>query len=180
MKNKLLLTEDVYGLGRSGDIVSAKPGYVRNFLIPQRKAVFAGEHSIRLQEKLREERAKRAAVDKKEAEAFAAKLLGKVITTTVKVDQQGHMYGSVSAADIAKMLQEQLEVILEKRNVVLPHGIKTLGVHEVNLKLKEGVPAVVTLHIKGEGVVEKPPVEAEATALEEAPQESEEAPQEEE
>ncbi|NGX45791.1 MAG: 50S ribosomal protein L9 [Chlamydiae bacterium] len=180
MKKKLLLTEDVYGLGRSGDIVTAKPGYVRNFLIPQRKAVIAGEYSIRLQEKLREERAKQAIVDKKEAGAFAAKLVGKVITTTVKVDQEGHMYGSVNSADIAKMLKEQLEVMLDRRNIILSHGIKTLGVHEVNLKLKEGVPAKVTLQIKAEGgMVEKPaaapaaPAEAEIQEFEEGEEEAE-------
>ena len=155
MKKKLLLIEDVYGLGRSGDIVTAKPGYVRNFLIPQKKAVTAGEQTIRLQEKLRDERAKQAVGDKKEAQGLAQGLSGKVITTTVKVDQEGHMYGSVTASDIAKLLAEQLKVTLDRRNVILLHGIKTIGIHEVQLKLKENLPAMVTLQIKAEGAKEE-------------------------
>ena len=177
MKKKLLLTEDVYGLGRSGDIVTAKPGYVRNFLIPQKKAVVAGEQTVRLQEKLREERAKRAVVDRTEAQKLSADLAGKVITTTVKVDQEGHMYGSVTATDIAKMLKEQLEMTLDRKNIVLTQGIKTIGVHEVNLKLKEGVPATLTLQIKAEGQkAEQPKIEEE----EPPKQEEEEPPKQEE
>lgn len=150
MKHQLLLLEDVYGLGRSGDIVSAKPGYARNFLLPQKKAIVAQKHLVKLQERLKEERTKRAVVDKKEAEELAKQLEGKKLTAQSKVDPEGHMYGSVTVADIAKMLKEQLNVELDKRNVQLPKPIKQLGIHLIELRLKEGVLAKVNLEITAE------------------------------
>ena len=150
MKNQLLLLDDVDGVGCSGDIVSVKPGFARNYLFPQKKAVVAEKHLVRLQERLKAERAKKAATDKKDAEKLAKELVGKTLTTSVKIDANGHMYGSIHAQDIAKLFTEQLEIPLEKRNVVLPKPIKKLGTVEVELKLKEGVPAKITLEIKAE------------------------------
>lgn len=72
MRNQLLLLEDVEDLGRSGDLVSVKPGFARNFLIPQKKAVVAEKYTLRLQAKLKEQRAKQAESDRQEAE-FQAK-----------------------------------------------------------------------------------------------------------
>ena len=68
MKQSLLLLKDVDGLGRSGEVVSAKPGFVRNFLLPQKHAVIADKHTLKMQARLQEERARHAEVDRKEAE----------------------------------------------------------------------------------------------------------------
>lgn len=150
MKNQLLLLEDVDGLGRSGDIVTVKSGFARNFLLPQKKGVVAEKHLVRLQEKLQEERAKQAVIDKKESEALAKQLDDKVLATSVKIDAEGHMYGSVSQQDIVSMMKEQLNIELDKRNVLLPKPIKKLGAHEIELKLKEGIPAKIALEISAE------------------------------
>lgn len=152
MSNQLLLLQDVDELGRSGDVVRVKPGYARNFLLPQKKAVVADKFTLRMQAKLKEERAKRAEVDRKESEETAAKINGMVLTIEVKVDPDGHMYGSVSATDIIRLFEKE-GIKLERRNVVLPQPIKTLGVHPIHLKLKEGVPAQITLKVNGEGIV---------------------------
>jgi large subunit ribosomal protein L9 len=157
MRNQLLLIEDVEDLGRSGDLVSVKPGYSRNFLLPQKKAVVADKFTLRMQAKLKDERAKRAELDRIEAEGQAKKVEGMVLTIEVKVDPDGHMYGSVAAGDIVRLF-EQEGVQLERRNVVLIQPIKQLGTHQIPLKLKEGVPAQITLHVVCEGYV--PPVEA--------------------
>lgn len=146
MKNELLLIEDVDDLGRSGDLVSVKPGYGRNYLLPQKKAVVADKRSLRMRARLQEERAKRAIVDKKEAEELAKKIMGIELSTIVKVDPEGHMYGSVAATDIVDLFAQQGHHI-EKRNVVLAHPIKTLGVHQLALKLKEGVPVTYSLTV---------------------------------
>lgn len=159
MKNQLLLVEDIDDLGRSGDVVSVKPGFARNYLIPQKKAVFATKGTLRMQERLRDERAKKAIVDKKESEELAARIEGKVIKTFVKVDQEGHMYGSVTVSDILELLKND-GIELERRNVVLAHPIKELGNKEIQLKLKEGIPAKFTLKVLAEGKPE--PVEAAA------------------
>jgi len=155
MKKKLLLLEDVDGLGRSGDIVTAKPGFVRNFLLPKQKAILAEKHMVRLQERLKEERAKKAVSDKKEAEALAKEIIGKTLNTQVKIDAEGHMYGSVGAQDIVKFMKEQLAITIEKRNVAFPKPIKRLGVYAIELKLKEGVSAIINLEITAEETTEE-------------------------
>jgi large subunit ribosomal protein L9 len=146
MRNQLLLLEDVEDLGRSGDVVSVKPGYCRNFLLPQKKAVIADKFTLRMQAKLKEEREKRAETDRKDAQELSGKIEGMVLAIEVKVDPDGHMYGSVSATDIVRLFEKE-GIVLEKRNIVLAHPIKTLGVHPIQLKLKEGVPAQITLKV---------------------------------
>lgn len=147
MATKLLLIEDVEDLGRSGDIVNVKPGFARNYLLPNGVAVIADRNALRRQARLQEERMKKAAADKKEAEKQAEAIVNVTIETTVKVDHEGHMYGSVSAADIAHLLQEQASIGVEKRAIQLKHPIKEVGVHTIHLKLKEGVASSFTLKI---------------------------------
>lgn len=157
-KGQLLLLSDVYGLGRKGDIVQAKPGYTRNFLLPQKKAVLATASTLRMRARLQEEREKQALEDKKESEALAKVLTGKAFTITTKVDRDGHMYGSVSARDIHKLLEEN-NIAVDKQAVQLPKPLKKLGTHSIALKLKEGVPANFTLNIHGEGMEAVEPAE---------------------
>lgn len=152
MANKLLLIEDVESLGRSGDIVGVKPGYARNFLIPQGLAVVANKQALRMQARLQEERKKKAIVDRKDSEELSAKLEGQNLTTIVKVDQEGHMYGSVSTSDVADLLQQQMSIVLEKRDIQLKHAIKTTGIHTIHVKLKEGVTASFTLTVEPEAL----------------------------
>lgn len=149
MNYQLLLIEDVDDLGRSGEVVKVKPGFARNFLLPQKRAVIADKGTLRMQARLQEERAKRAEVDKKEAEALALKINGKELTILVKVDPDGHMYGSVAAQDIANLFEKE-GIALEKRSVLLHHPIKALGDVTINLRLKEGVPASFKLTVQSE------------------------------
>ncbi len=151
MKQQLLLLQDVEALGKKGEIVSAKPGYVRNFLLPQGFAVVATSNTIRKQERLRAERAKQAVVDRKESEELALQVEGTTLETRVKVDPEGHMYGSVSAADIAQLFQEK-GLPIERKAVLITKPIKETGVHKISLKLKEGVTVACQLHIIPEGV----------------------------
>ena len=149
MKQQYLLIDDVEDVGRSGQLISVKPGFARNYLLPEGKAVPASAHTLRMQAKLVEERAKKASVDKKEAEEQAAKLHGLVLKITVKVDPEGHMYGSVGASDIIELFAKQ-NVQVDKRNIGLNKPIKTTGVHAMTLKLKEGVTCGYSLEIIGE------------------------------
>lgn len=147
MANKLLLLKDVDGLGRQGDIVTARPGYVRNFLLPQGLAIIANDNALRMQARLQEERQKLAQVDKQKSEELAEQIQALTLTKIVKIDQEGHMYGSVSALDIVHLLLDQASVTLEKRNLVLPQPIKEIGVFTINVKLKEGVLSTLVLKI---------------------------------
>lgn len=147
MANKLLLLDDVEALGRSGDIVSVRPGFARNFLLPRGLARVADKNALRMQARLKEERIKKAVLDKKESEQHAERIKDLTVTTIVKVDHDGHMYGSVSAADIVRLLEEQSSIALEKRSIQLPHAIKEVGVHTIKVKLKEGVTTEFVLKI---------------------------------
>ncbi|MBS4168340.1 50S ribosomal protein L9 [Parachlamydia sp. AcF125] len=150
MAHKLLLIEDVENLGRSGDLVSVKPGYARNFLLPQGVAVLADKRALRMRARLQEEREKKAAIDKSESEKIAAQLAGVTLTSIVKVDHEGHMYGSVSITDIVHLLSAEHQIELEKRSVGLKHPIKALGVYTLPVKLKEGVTGSFTLKVISE------------------------------
>jgi large subunit ribosomal protein L9 len=146
MAKKLLLLEDVEYLGRKGDLVNAKNGFAYNYLIPQGFALVASESTLRRQVKLQEERKKLAENDRKESEELAARLNGESLTFLVKVDHEGHMYGSVSALDIVNLIKLQTGIDLDKRFVVLKHPIKETGIFDVTLRLKEEIFALI--HVK--------------------------------
>jgi len=150
MSTKLLLIEDVRDLGRSGDIVAVKPGYARNYLLPQGVALIADRRTLRIQERLQQERAKKAAEDRKEAEAQAKQLETIVLETRVKTDPEGHMYGSVAVQDILDLLAEVAKIEVDKKGVLLKHPIKALGIHRVELRLNEGVEAAVVVKVMNE------------------------------
>lgn len=154
MKQQLLLLQDVEALGKKGEIVTAKPGYVRNFLLPQGFAVIASPNTLRKQERLRAERAKQAVIDRKESEELAMQVEGTSLEIRVKVDPEGHMYGSVSAADIAQLFQEK-GLPVEKKAVLVNKPIKETGLHKISLKLKEGVTVICQLSIVPEGFIAK-------------------------
>lgn len=148
-KAKLLLLEDVDGLGRSGDVATAKAGFIRNYLLPKKKAVIADKETLKMQARLKEEREKQAVIDRRAAEEMASRLVDFVLTTSVKVDPEGKLYGSVNALDIANLMSEK-GFSLERRNVLLPQAIKSTGSHKINLRLKEGILASIVLEIKAE------------------------------
>lgn len=148
--SKLLLIHDVHSLGRSGDVVSVRSGYGRNYLLPQKLAVIADNQALKMQERLKEERLKKAATDKQESEQMAAAMEGLMVTTIVKVDHEGHMYGSVSAADIVHLVETHSGLKLEKSSIQLKHPLKEIGVFEIPVKLKEGVAAQVSVKITPE------------------------------
>jgi len=164
MQNKLLLLEDVEELGRRGDLVTVEPGYARNFLIPKKKAVVADNYTLRLRARLMEERAKQAVIDKKEAEELAARYASLELSIEVKVDAEGRMYGSVAAVDIVKVCAKE-GISIERKNVVLPHPIRELGIHNIQLKLKEGVVAAFKLNVYGDKVFAKKVVQVEEPDL---------------
>lgn len=150
MATKLLLLKDVEDLGRSGDVISVRPGYARNFILPRGLGIIADKSAMRKQARLKEEREKQAIIDKQEAEKTAAAIEGIILSTVVKVDQEGHMYGSVSAHDIAELLSDHTKIAFEKRAIAIKHPIKQTGVYPVTVKLKEGITASITVKVMSE------------------------------
>lgn len=148
---KLLLLKDVRKLGRAGDLVNTKPGYARNYLLPQGHAVLATPQALRSRAKIQEERRKQGEKDKSEAQEIAARMEEVVLVATVKVDPDGHMYGSVAPLDIIHLLKEQAGIEIDRQSVLLPHPIKKLGVYTVSFKLKEETKGQVSLKVIAEG-----------------------------
>jgi large subunit ribosomal protein L9 len=175
MKQQLLLLEDVDGLGKKGELVSARAGYIRNFLLPQRLAAVASPNVLRKQEKLRKERAEQAVVHRRESEELARQIGSINLETKVKVDPEGHMYGSVSAADIAQLFVEQ-GLPVDRKNVALNKPLKQTGVHKIVIKLKEDVSVTCSLNIIAEGMVQTG-IENVVKPIETSAQESEKAPE---
>lgn len=176
-KLKLLLLKDVEDLGRSGEVALAKPGYARNYLIPQKLAVFADPNTLKMQEKLKKERSIMAVEEKKEAEALAKTIEPMTLSITVKADVDGKMYGSVNAQDIANLFEAH-SIKLLKKNIILKKPIKEVGDFEIPILLKEGVEIKVTLKVIPEKIkksaLEKEKKEKEEAVEKEKPKEEKE------
>lgn len=153
-QQEVLLLDDVTALGRKGEIVRVKAGYLRNYLLPKRRAVVATEQAKRYQKKLQEERRLQAVEDRQQAEMIAAKLKGVEVSFAVKVDQEGHLYGSVSSLDLLQRIEQEHQISLEKKNILLKNPLKTLGKHAVELHLKEEVYCKIDVEIVSESAKE--------------------------
>ncbi len=176
-KEKLLLMEDVYGLGKKGQIVQAKPGYFRNFLWPKKKAIIADANTLRMQEKLQKEREEKAKEDRKLSQGIAEKLTQIDFAISVKTDPEGKMYGSVSATDIVALLSEK-DMPVERHCVKLGKPIKQVGSYRITLLLKEEVTAIVKLTISPEDAAIKEALEKRALEREEQQKAAEKASEE--
>lgn len=146
---KLILKEDVEHLGASGDIVEVKPGYARNYLIPQGLAYTANPANLRRIEAEKaalEERSKREYL---EARRRAAQLEGMVLTFHANAGEEGKLFGSVTSADIADRAGESgIDFELERRRVVLDEPLKQLGVFSVPVKLHADVEVEIEVRVE--------------------------------
>lgn len=131
MRNvKVLLRENVKNLGTLGDVVTVAPGYARNYLLPSRVAVEATPDNIKMMERRRARYDQEMAKHSAEVDARVAALSGLELSTTEKADETGTLYGSVSAAVVARLMGEKgFEV--EEKNVRLDEPIKSVGEHQV-------------------------------------------------
>lgn len=147
---EVILLEKVANLGALGDQVRVRPGYGRNYLIPQGKATPATPENIEKFEQRRAELERQAAEALAAAQARAEKLDGFELTLTAKAGEEGKMFGSVGTADIAEGLKAAGHEI-ERHEVLLPEGaFRQLGEYEVQLRLHADVDATIKLVIAAE------------------------------
>ena len=147
---KVILTQDIPALGNKTDVVDVKPGYARNYLIPQGKALPASDANLRrLQQQGKHEDFKSTRL-KAKAEELAKKLAEVSCTATVQAGEDDKLFGSVTAADIAELLAGQ-GIEIDKRKVLLEEPVKQLGEHEVKVKLHPEVTASLRLLVTKEG-----------------------------
>jgi large subunit ribosomal protein L9 len=143
---ELILREDVKSLGKAGELVRVKPGYARNFLLPRGLAYEATEGNKKRIAGETRARAARQATEKTEAEATAAKLGALTHTLSGKAGEEGKLFGSVTAQDVADALARAGHPV-DRRRIELEHPIKTLGPHTVAVRLHSDVHAEVRLTV---------------------------------
>ena len=143
---EVILREDVKSLGKAGALVRVKPGYARNFLLPQGlafEATAGNKKRIEAESKARETRASH---DRNEAQGLAATLSAVAITIPAKAGEGDRLFGSITAQDIADGLAKAGHPV-DKRKIELPHPIKQLGEHAVPIRLHSDVHATVSVTI---------------------------------
>ena len=142
----VILLERIEKLGQMGDIVSVKPGFARNFLLPQRKALRATEDNVALFEVRKAQLETDNLTRKAEAESVAEKMEGAGVTAIRNAGEAGQLYGSVSGRDIADGLTETGYTV-DRRQVVIEHPIKMLGIFPVRVVLHPEVSVSVTVNV---------------------------------
>ena len=145
--SKLILTQDVTGLGAPGDVVEVKNGYARNYLIPQGLAVAWSRGGEKQVDSIKAARAAREHATIEEALDLKARLEANPVTLTVKAGAEGRLFGSVKTGDVADAVAAAGLGAIDKRLLELVAPIKGLGQHEAILKLRDGIVATITITV---------------------------------
>ena len=145
--SKIILTNEVSGLGAAGDIVDVKPGFARNYLIPRGFAIAwtkGGEKDV---EQIRRARRIREIHSLEDANAVKAQLQGVKVKLSTRAGDTGRLFGSITPADIAAAIKAAGGPAVDKRRVAVAAPIKTLGAHKVSVRLHAEVEAVLDLEV---------------------------------
>ena len=143
---QVILTEDVTNLGRSGELVNVKPGYGRNYLIPRGLAVLATPKNVARLEHEKRVIQTRAAKQVKTAQDLAGRIEGAQVNIARVVGEEDKLFGSVTGRDVADALAEQ-GIQVDHRKIHVAEPIKTLGMHEVPVKLASDVSATIKVWV---------------------------------
>lgn len=146
---KVVLRQDVETLGERGQVVTVKPGYARNFLLPKKLALPATPGNLKTFELHRKVWAAKEAREVEDARGFAAKLSGVTVTVSKKAGENNALYGSVTNSEIAELLLAK-GFEIDRRKILLDEPIKTLGDHTVHVKIHRQVNAAVTVSVVAE------------------------------
>ena len=143
---EVILKKTIDTLGREGDVVNVKPGYARNYLIPQKMASTVNKASLARLQREQEVIEKRRAEEKKNAEKLAAQLENMTVVITRKVGREGRLFGSVNAGDIAAQLEAQ-GVTLERRAIMLADPLKSTGETKITVKIGYQMSTEITVQV---------------------------------
>lgn len=147
---KVVLLQDVSGLGRAGEIKEVADGYGRNFLIPRRIADFASPSLLKRLEEQRQATARRQEMAQTVLASLAERLDGAEIVVKAKVGAQGRLYGAVTSSDIAEGIQRVIGQEIDKRKVELEEPIHQLGEYEVMVRLSKELVPTIRVVVEGE------------------------------
>ncbi|MFM8446207.1 MAG: 50S ribosomal protein L9 [Actinomycetota bacterium] len=144
---KLILTREVAGLGRAGDVVNVKDGYAHNFLIPRGNAIAWSEGGEKQIDGIRRARQSREIRDKDHANEIKAKLEATTFEIKVKVGSTGRLFGSVTEKDIALVIKSETGIDIDRHKIKLIKHVKNLGKHTAKVSLLTGVAANITVSV---------------------------------
>lgn len=146
---EIILKEDVANLGHKDDIVKVKPGYGRNYLIPQGMAVLATASARKVHAENQKQRAHKEEKMRQEAAAVATQLEGKKLTIGAKASSTGKIFGSVNNIQIAEALEKD-GFIIERKNIVIKDTVKELGSYTATVKLHRDVKVSIDFEVVAE------------------------------
>jgi len=148
---KVILQKSVDKLGHPGDIVEVADGYARNYLMPRGLAVKATRGGVRHVDSLKRAHGVRVSVAKSEAETVASRLASTPVVVHARVGEEGKLFGSVTAAEVAAEIERQTGVVVDRHDVHLSEPIRSVGSHEVRVHLFQDVDPVVSVQVEPAG-----------------------------
>ena len=145
---KVILLEDVKSLGKKGQIVNVNDGYARNYILPKKLGLEATSKNLN-DLKLQKQNDEKVAQEKLDAaKALAEKIKEKSITVKIQAGVEGKVFGSISSKEIATEAKKQLNMDIDKKKIVIPDAIKSLGTYNVNIKLHKDVTATLAVKVE--------------------------------
>lgn len=146
MSVKVILRQDLNGVGKRGDIVDVSDGHARNYLLPKGLAFVATPGAVEQANAMRRSRDLRDASDREAAQTVATSLVAKVITIAAKAGAEGRLYGSVGPAEVAEAIEKQTSIVIDKKNLHMEPA-KVLGEHTATARLHSDVTFPITIEI---------------------------------
>lgn len=146
---RLILRSDIGALGKKGDIVEVNDGYARNFLLPKGMALVASDGAVAQAAAMRRSRDLKDATEKASAQEIARRLVPITITVKARAGSEGRLFGSVTTSEIAEAVEAQAHVSLDRKKINLKDPIKTVGSHQVPVKLHTEVEFTLNVEVAG-------------------------------
>lgn len=145
---KVILKQDIKGVGKKDQIINAADGYARNFLFPKGLAVPADAGNLNNLKAKNEAQAAQKEKNLENSKKLAEKLKTKILVIDVKAGSNGKLFGGVTSKEISEALKKQLNVDIDKKKILLNEVIKQEGIFPVDLKLQEGIIAKIKVHVR--------------------------------
>lgn len=147
---KVILLENIKGVGKKDEVINASDGYARNFLFPKKKALEANAENLAKLKSKQDSNDFRKDQEKKEANEIAKKLKEITLKIKVKAGDNGKIFGGVTAKDISEVLKKDQKIEIDKKKIILTDTIKTVGLRSVEIKLYEGIIGNLEIQIEAE------------------------------
>lgn len=144
---KVILLDNIKGVGKKDEVINASDGYARNFLLPKKLAVEANAENMSKLKNKQDSAQHKKDVEKDKAEEIANKLKDITVNIKVKAGDNGRIFGGVTSKEIAENLKAQYKIDIDKKKIVLNDTIKNLGVFNISIKLFEGIVGTVKVNV---------------------------------